>query len=54
MPKLTALCMSADGIGIDDGAAIYRADGTAHANRAVHRHFDFGDMRHVAPEDELE
>ena len=55
MPKMiAALDLRPDGVGIDDGAAIDRADDAPDANRAVLRHFDFGDLRHVGREDELE
>lgn len=37
-----ALDLRLDGVGTDDGAAIERADDPPHANRAIPRHFDFG------------
>ena len=49
-----ALDLRPDGIGIDDGAAIDRADDAPDANRSVLRHFDFGNLRHIGREDELE
>ena len=45
-----ALDLSPDGIGIDDGAAIDRADNAPNANRAVLRHFDLGNLGHVGRE----
>src|SRR6266436_51367 len=49
-----ALDLRSDGIGIDDGTAIDRANDPADANRAVPRHFDFGNLRHIGSEDELD
>src|SRR5260370_42403193 len=43
-----------DGVGIDRDAAIDRADDPADANRSGLRHLDFGNLRHVGREDELE
>ena len=37
-----ALDLSPDGIRVDDGAAIDRADDPPHTNRAILRHLDFG------------
>src|SRR5271169_7204782 len=49
-----ALDLSPDGIGIDDSATIDRADDAPDTNRAILRHFDFGNLRHIGPEDELD
>jgi hypothetical protein len=49
-----ALNLRSDDIGIDDSAAINRADDTPDTNRAVLRDFDFGDMRHVVGEGVLD
>src|SRR2546428_309717 len=49
-----ALDLRPDGIGIDDGAAIDRADHAPDANRSVLRHLDFGNLRQIAREDELD
>ena len=48
-----ALDLRPDGIGIDDGAAIDRADDAPDTNRTILRHFDFGNLRHIGREDEL-
>ena len=42
------------GVGIHDRTAIDRADDTPDADLAILRHLDFGDLRHIGPEDELE
>src|SRR5262249_58847435 len=49
-----ALDLCLDGVGVDGGAAIDRADDAPDANGAVIRYFDFGDLRHVGREYELE
>jgi hypothetical protein len=49
-----ALDLRAHGIGIDDGAAIHRADDAPHTNRSILRHLDFGDLRQIGREDELD
>src|SRR6266403_36725 len=49
-----ALDLRPDGVGIDDGAAIDRADNAPDTNRPVPRHFDFGNLRHIGREDELD
>src|SRR5262245_43534243 len=49
-----ALDLRLHGIGIDHSAAIDRADDAPDANRSVLRHFDFGNVRHVGGEDELQ
>jgi hypothetical protein len=49
-----ALDLCLDGIGVDDGAAIDRADDAPDTDRPVLRHFNFGDQRQVGREDELE
>src|SRR3989441_7470685 len=49
-----ALDLRPDGIGIDDGAAIDRADDAPDANRSVLRHLDFGNLRQISREDELD
>ena len=49
-----ALDLRLDGVGIDDGAAIDRADDAPDANRSVLRHFDLGDLRQIGREDELD
>src|SRR5580704_19300935 len=48
-----ALNLRLDCVGIDDGAAIDRADDPADTNRAILRYFNFGNLRHMGPEDEL-
>src|SRR5439155_11303852 len=48
-----ALDLRADGIGIDDGAAIDRASDAPDTNRAILRHFKFGNLRHIGREGEL-
>src|SRR2546426_12063852 len=49
-----ALDLRLDGIGIDDRAAIDRADDAPHSNRAVLRHLDFGNLRHIGGEGVLD
>src|SRR5215472_7955969 len=49
-----ALDLRPDGIGVDDSAAIDRADDPAHAHRAVLPHLNFGNTGHVSREDELQ
>jgi hypothetical protein len=49
-----ALYLCADCVGIDDGAAIDRADDAPDTSRTLLRYFDFGYMRHIAREDKLE
>src|SRR6266851_10386623 len=49
-----ALDLRLDSVGIDDGAAIDRADDPPDTNRAIPRHFDFGNLRHVGREGELD
>lgn len=49
-----ALDLRLDGVGIDHGAAVHRADDAPHANRALFRHFDLGNLRQIAAEDELQ
>src|SRR6202040_1505816 len=49
-----ALDLRPDGIGIDDGAAIDRADDTPDTNRTILRYFNFGNVRHIGSEDELD
>src|SRR5881396_3290244 len=49
-----ALDLRPDGIGIDDDAAIDRADDAPDANRSVLRHLDFGNLSQISREDELE
>ena len=41
-----ALYLRPDGIGIDDGAAIDRADDAPDTNRSVPRQLDFGNLRY--------
>src|SRR5580704_2905452 len=48
-----ALDLCPDGIGIDDGAAIDRADDASDTNRSVPRHLDLSDLRHIGREGEL-
>jgi hypothetical protein len=47
-----ALDLRLDGIGIDDGAAIDRADDSADSNRAIPRHFNFRNLCHIGREGE--
>src|SRR6266851_309215 len=49
-----ALDLRLNGVGIDDGAAIDRADDAPDTNRSVPRYFDFGNLRHIGREDELD
>src|ERR1700722_9918541 len=42
-----ALNLRLDCVGIDDGAAIDRADDPADTNRAILRYFNFGNLRHM-------
>ena len=42
-----ALDLRLDGVGIDDGAAIDRADDAPDTNGAILRHLDLGNLRHV-------
>ena len=49
-----ALDLRLDRVGVDDSAAIDRADHAPHAHGTVLRHFDFGNLRHVGREDMLE
>src|SRR6202035_3382366 len=49
-----ALDLRLDGIGIDHSAAIDRADDAPDANRLVLRPFDFGNLRHIGREDQLD
>src|SRR5258708_7176148 len=49
-----ALDLRLDRIRIDDSAAIHRADDAPDTNRPVARHFDFGNLRHIRREDELD
>src|SRR5450755_1814072 len=41
------------GIGVDHGATVHCADDAPDTNRAILRYFNFGNLRHVGPEDEL-
>src|SRR5262249_48680825 len=50
----SALDLRLHRVGVDDGAAIHRTDHTANANSALVRHFDLGNVRLVAAEDELQ
>src|SRR4029077_12250411 len=45
-----ALDLRPDRIRVDDGTAIDRAGDAADTNRAVPRHFDFSNLRHVSLE----
>ena len=49
-----ALDLRPHGIGIDHGAAIDRADDAPDMHASVLRYFDFGDVRHIGRENELE
>src|SRR4030095_8825554 len=49
-----ALDLRPDGVGIDDGAAIDRADDAPDTNGSVLRHLDLRDLRNVGREGKLE
>ena len=49
-----ALDLRSDGVGIDGNAAIDRADKAVDANLSIPRHLDFGNLRRVGLEDELQ
>jgi hypothetical protein len=48
-----ALELRLHGVGIDNGAAIHRADHASNADATFFRHFDLGNLREVAAKDEL-
>jgi hypothetical protein len=48
-----ALNLCLHGVGIDDDAAIHGAGDAPDANFAALRHFNLGDLRHIASEYEL-
>ena len=51
---IPALNLRADGVGIDDRAAVDRADDASDTYRPLLRHFDLGNLRHVGRKDELQ
>jgi hypothetical protein len=53
MLKMIAPGLRSDSVGIDDGAAINRADDPSDANRPILRHFNFHNLRQIGRENEL-